>query len=599
MHLLPMQTVTLALILGVTSYIVARRLQIPAILFYLVSGMIAGPVGLNLIQPAKLGDGLLTLVEMGVAIILFEGGLALSRHSFKKESLGIRRILIVVLPVTGIGAALLANRLLGISWQVSLFFGALIVVTGPTVIGSILKSVSLTPRLETLLNWESLWGDVIGVLVSALALEFILLHNAEGLPHLMLQFGLRILVGIGFGAAAGFLLSKILYRILTLKDPSLSGIVVVAGALGTFFFSNMLLESSGPLAAAIAGFSLTNLKLSGLLHEIRHFKEQLASLFISTLFVLLSAAIDPRPYLSQWAMMLAVAFILGGIIRPVAVLIALHGTPIPMRERIFVGWIGPRGIIAVATAAYAALVVGEGREMDLVLNLTFAIIFFSGTVATLLCRPLAQALGVRVPLSGSGILFVGINTFTSALADAAGRYVSVAFLETNQRHCELAQSMGHETVCANLLDAEVYEEATRDGFERLIAMTRNDALNELIVEKAAAHLTVPKVYRARARGDYECILLDASLHTQVAFSDKFSLTQAEEALENKTATIKSLPPEDLHQPGVIPLLEISESQTGIRVVRAGESPERTTICIVFTECKSDPDPALTNHEKSA
>ncbi len=345
------QSVTIALVLGVSSYVLSRRLKIPAILFYLFCGLLVGNMGLKLINPQSLGQGLHILLEIVIATILFEGGLSLSSHGFKSESTAIRRILIITLPLTGIGATLLAHFLLDLPWQYSLFFGALIVVTGPTVVGSILKSVYLPRRLQIVLNWESIWGDVIGVLLSAVALEVVNLNLEDSVYEIGGVFILRIFSGILIGIASGFILSKILAWITGLRDSALFGIVSLTGAIATFYFANVVLHSSGPLAAAVSGFYLSNTK-DEYLHDIRHFKDQVSSIFVSTIFVLLSALINPLPLIHLWPMMLLIALIMGGLVRPLSVLAALHRTSVPFAEKLYIGIIGPRGIIAVATAAY-------------------------------------------------------------------------------------------------------------------------------------------------------------------------------------------------------------------------------------------------------
>jgi NhaP-type Na+/H+ or K+/H+ antiporter len=580
MELIALQTITLALVLGVTSYVLSRWWKVPAILFYLAAGLIFGRMGFGLIDVDALGDGLLILVEITVAIILFEGGLSLSPRAFKSESAAIRRMLIITLPLTDLGGAALCHYLLDVSWQISIFFGALIVVTGPTVVGSILKSVYLTRRLEILLNWESIWGDVIGVLLSAVALELVDLNLQDSWREVILTLALRIVGGGLLGLIGGYLLRWIINRTYRLQDTTLPGIVSIAGSLAIFFTANVVTHSSGPLAVAVAGFILSSLN-EDLLHEIRHFKEQISSIFISTMFVLLSAYINPLPLLSQWPMMLLTALIMGALIRPASVAVALWRTPVLPSERIFIGLIGPRGIIAAATAAYAALVIsGHDREMGLVLNLTYAVIFLSGVTATIFCRPLASFLKVLIPVSRSGLLIVGINSFSSGIADFAGKHIPVSFLETNSDACMLAEHLGHDIICTDLLDNTIYEEAMEDGFGRLLALTSNEAMNQLIGKKASLSLGLQKVYWAAARTEEESINLSASRSSNLAFSDRFSLTDAVRQLDKNEATMKVLQPEKIRESDAIPLLEVLANGQGIRVLLPGQSVQNEALCFV-------------------
>lgn len=587
------QTITLALVIGIFSSVLARRLKIPAVLFYIAGGFAAGPVGLHLIDPASLGAGLLALVEIAVAIILFEGGLSLSTHSFRAESSAIRRILSLTIPLTGLGAAALAHYILAVSWQYAIFFGAVIVVTGPTVIGSLLRSVNLKRRLEILLNWESIWGDVIGVLMSALALKLIALDLSSNAPlRLVTIFIMSLLTGTAVGAVSGNLLARyILPAVAKLRDPALPGIVAVAVALATFFLASTLFPSSGPLAVAVAGFFLSHLQVETL-HEIRHFKEQLAVIFISTLFVLLSASINPLAFLPLWPRMLLIALILGAVVRPFAVLASLAGSTVSWPERIYIGLIGPRGIIAVATMAYATFTVSANCEqMDLLLNLTFAIIFFSGAMATLLCKPLARLLRVLVPVSSSGLLLVGANPLSEAIARFAGDFVPIGVLDRDSGSCSLDEVLGTRVVCADLLESDIYEDASGEGFGRVLALTGSDSLNELITQRAAVHLGSQNTFQALAGPGDRSFFGAAATDHNIAFSTDFYSRIANEQLHLGQAEVKVLPAAEITSDRrIVPLLQVVDNGQGVRIVRPGQSVENETLCFLP---RSAPERSLT------
>ncbi len=567
-----LETVSLALVLGVFSYVLSRRLNIPAILFYLLSGLACGPLGLGWLRVPALGTGLLVLVEIAVAVILFEGGLSLSAHRFRAESAAIGRILLLTIPMTGLGAALLARGVLGLSWKIALVFGALIVVTGPTVIGTLLKSVRLTRRLETMLHWESIWGDVIGVMLSAMALEFVMLKGIGSVGDIGLLLVMRLVGGIPLGMACGYLLGRILLPwTARLHDPIAPGLVAAAGALGTFTLAGFLVDASGPPAVAVAGFFLANLR-GETLHEVRHFKEQLSSLFIGTLFVLLSAAINPLPLAGQWSRILFVAFFLGAVVRPAAVFIALLGTRVSIPERIYCAYIAPRGILAVAAAFYASLLVrGQQMEMAMMLDTTFAIVFLSGLNATLLCHPLAKLLRVTIPRLSTGILIVGVNRLSLEIARFATLCsVPVSFVDTQTDYCETASSRGYDTVCADVLTPSVYEEGRDVGFERLLAITTSDALNELVVREAGRSLGYQNVYRAVAGPAGDDLAVERYFHGNTAFAETFYVRWAVRELEQGRARFEVLVPEQAASSKAVALLEMDSAGTGLRIVAAGE-----------------------------
>ncbi|MBW1999645.1 MAG: sodium:proton antiporter, partial [Deltaproteobacteria bacterium] len=581
MNLAAIETVVIALFLGVFSSTLARWLRIPSILFYLASGIIMGPVGLGVLHGDHLGRGLMTLVEMGVAIILFEGGLSLSSKSFRSESSAIRRILVLTIPLTGLGASLLSKFLLPIGWGLSLFFGAIIVVTGPTVVGSLLRSLYLHRRLETLLHWESIWGDVLGVILSAVALELIVTAHGESFAGIGLAFFLKILEGVALGLLSGFLLSRlVLPWVARFMDPGLPGIVALAWALATFVGANALMDASGPLAVAIAGFFLSHLK-SQMLHEIRHFKEQLSSIFIGIIFVLLSASINLLELVPLWPKLFLVAILLGAIVRPFSVMLALLRTSLSWRERLFIGLIGPRGIVAIATVFYASFLIrGHRAEMDIVLNLTFIVIFLSGAIATIISGPLSRILRVMVCDSERGILIVGMNPLSLGIADYAAKYVPVAFADTSQDSCSYAEALGHETVCADVLDSDLYEDALEEGFGRLLVITKNDALNQLIAHAASMHLGPDKTFRAQAPPTEDAISVETTSTASIAFSRDLSVPHAVDMLENKRATLEVLHGHEIGYSNAIPLIEVAGEDRGVHIVTEGHIVKGDALCLV-------------------
>lgn len=581
------QTFIVALVVGVVSYAVSRRLKIPAILFYLVCGVLLGPVGLGVINASDLGKGLPILVEIGMAIILFEGGLSLHPRRFKTAPAAIQRQLFVVLPLTGLGGGLMAYHLLGISWKLCIVFGALIVVTGPTVIGPLLKSITLPQRVEEILRWESIWGDCMGVLFSALALELLAISNISDISSLGTHFFTSILIGTLIGAGGGFLLGRIMLPwTVRLGDPGLPGMITVAAALGLFWGGNAVSNGSGPLAAAVGGFTISYLR-EDTFHEIRHFKDQISSIFISTLFVLLSSYIDPVSYLDHMPVILIVAAVMGGVVRPLAVQLAMIRTCITPRERIYLSFIGPRGIIAIATASYASFVLsGHEWEIGMMLTATFAIIFLSGAVATVMGRPLARILKLSVSDSEAGMIIVGVNPLSMAMAEFASKHVPVLFVDTNEPMCLRAEKSGVESRCSNALDDEVYEEAAEEGYRRVIAMTPNDALNALIVQRAAIHFGPNNVFRAQAKPPDDPAYPPPADRT-VAFSDTFFTTRAMEALRSERAEIKAAsPPKEKDKTRVwYPLLEMKPDGKGLTVVRAGSSPSHAALYLVEDRSK--------------
>lgn len=581
MHPHGLQTIVVALVLGILCYIAARRINMPAILFYLLAGVLAGPSFLGAIDTHELGDGLLTLVEIAVAVILFEGGMSLKSREFQSAPSAIPRVLGLTIPLTAASACLLGHYAMGLGWDISLVFGTLIVVTGPTVIGPLLKSIRLTPRLEILLSWESTWGDVLGVLLSALALEFLFVAKEAGVGTMGLQMAFITADGLVVGLAGGLLLGRfVLPWASELGDQGLPGIIVFASALGLFYTANLVAGSAGPLAVAVAGFTLARYRGKHLLH-IRHFKDQISIILISTLFVLLSAHVDLFRFGDAIWSMLLVAVALGAVVRPLAVWLSLVKSELSARERLYIGLIGPRGIVALAAASYATLLVpGKETELGLMLNTVFIIIFISGAFTTLAGGPLAAWLRLTIPSSKSGILIVGANPFSLKLVEFAKRFVQVAFLDTSRHSCQLVMEEGHEPMCPDVLDDEVYENAREEGYDRLMALTHDDILNQLICEKAALHLGRQNVFMAQGSRDEE-LMIEPISDYNVAFSRSFHMAEALREMNHERVRFEILDREQLGE-NIYPLLELSKAG-GLNVVRAGDGVAGRSLCARFLE----------------
>jgi NhaP-type Na+/H+ or K+/H+ antiporter len=580
-----MQTLILAVVVGTGCYAFSLRMRVPAILLYLLAGMMLGPMGLGLLHVEHMGHGLFILVEIGVAIILLEGGLSLSTRSFKKAPSAIGRLLLVTIPLTAAGGALLARQVLHLSWDLAIVFGTLIVVTGPTVIGPLLKTVNLSQRLEVILHWESIWGDVAGVVLSALALKFVTISGALEISNVAQTFAVSILTGALVGLAGGFALNKIIFPWLALlQERQLMGIMALAGGLGIFFGAQAIMPSTGPLAVAIAGFYLSY-RRDKFLYTIRHFKDQLSVIVISTLFVLLSGSINLFQVQDQWASILLTALALGLIVRPIAVFLALPFSNPPLRERAFISAISPRGILALAAAFYASLAVsGREHELSLLLITTFAVIFISGAFTTVMGKPLARLLGVLESPAKTGLLLVGVNPVSMQLADYASKQVPVSFLDTDNDRCLMLEEKNMTSLCVDVLDDAVYDDAREEGFDRLVAMTVDDALNQLICQKAGLHFGEDNVYAVHGRPNNGYIEAKPPYDVQYAFAESFCLTEALQALETGRARFEERNLAGPVPDNVIPIFKLP-SEGGLLLSRAGEESIGQHLCLVFDQAQ--------------
>ena len=439
----PSLTLVLALAAGVVAQSVARHLRVPGIVLLLGAGIALGPDGLGWVRPEALGSGLFAIVELSVAVILFEGGLNLELSRLLRSQTAIRRLVTWGALITLAGAALAAHLLLGWgAWQ-SVLFGSLVVVTGPTVVGPLVSGLRLRPRLATVLEAEGVLIDPIGAILAVLALEVALAGDmgsslAAGSLALLAQLGFGVISGgVGGLALAGLL------RVRRIVPDGYENIFTLVMVLLLYVGCDALVKHSGILAVPIAGVVVGNVR-TRVDRDLREWKDQLTVLLIGLLFVLLAAGVSLDDVRALGVPGVAVVAVLVLLVRPLGVALCTLGSELSLRERALVAWIAPRGIVAAAVAALTATALeaaGEpgGGELRALVFMTIA-----GTVALagVTALPVASLLGVRLP-GRERVGILGIHGLSLALGSAlreAG--TPVVFLDSNPQSCRRAQSEG-------------------------------------------------------------------------------------------------------------------------------------------------------------
>ena len=401
-------------VLGLIAQWLAWWLKLPAILFLLLFGLIAGPVT-GWIRPDDLfGDLLFPLVSLGVAVILFEGALTLRLHEIRGHGTVVRNLVTVGMLINGGIIALAANQFMGLSWQVAAVFGAMVSVTGPTVIVPILRTVRPKASVANILRWEGILIDPLGALLAVLVFEFVVSGQEE--QATLLVFGKVLALGGGLGALGAAMIATILKR--HLLPEYLINMATLILVLMIFALSNSLVEESGLLAVTVMGAILANWK--GINTEgILDFKEHLSLLLISALFVVLAARIEPRQFLDLGWGMAGVLVVVLLVARPLSVWISAIGSSLDWREKALLSWVAPRGIVAAAVSALFALKL-ESRgyaEAGLLKPLTFVVILATVILQSFTARWVARKLGVAEP-EPKGILIVGANRLARAIGKA-------------------------------------------------------------------------------------------------------------------------------------------------------------------------------------
>lgn len=527
----------LALCVGMVAQVLARHLRMPSIVVLLAAGMLLGPDGLDVVRPQSLGRGLHTLVGFAVAIILFEGGMNLNFERLRREGRAIRQLITVGSLVTLVGAALAARWVLGWTWTLAVLFGTLVVVTGPTVINPLLRRINAHPRVATVLAAEGVLVDAVGAIVAVVALEVL-----TGPPGEHWAFGVgdvasRLLFGSAVGAAGGWLLTRLLRR-ERLVPEGLESVFTLAAVLLLYQGSNAVMRETGIVTAVAAGLVVGNAP-QRVLAELREFKDQLATLFIGLLFVLLAA--DVRLFQVKalgWAGV-ALVVVLMFVVRPLNVLAGTWGTKLTWRERTFLAWLAPRGIVAAAVSSlFAERLTEAGASGGAQLRAMVFLVIAATVVVQGLSAPfVAGWLGLRRP-SNDGWLVLGANAVGRALASglaAGGERVLV--VDSNPESCARSEADGLDCAHGSAFDPAVEERADLAGRAGCLGVTTNEEVNLLFARKARKHHKVPAAWVAVRSGhlgiDAEAVR-DAGAH--VLFGGPRQLDRWIAALEAGGAT---------------------------------------------------------------
>ncbi|MFZ9003308.1 MAG: cation:proton antiporter [Robiginitalea sp.] len=485
-------------ILGIVAQWVAWRLKLPAILALMLIGLLVGPIstlytenGNKLIEPIWNGknglfpgEGLYNFVSLAISIILFEGGLTLKRSEISNVGPIITKLITLGTIVTFFGAGFAAHFIFDLSWQISFLFSSLIIVTGPTVITPILRNIPLKKDVSAVLKWEGILIDPIGALVAVLVFEFISVgEGQEYTKTALVEFGKILLFGFTFGFtfahALAFAIKKNLIPHYLLNVVSLSVVLLV------YIESDVFAHESGLLAVVIMGLVMGNLNLPNI-KELLYFKESLSVLLISILFILLAANInlEDMQLIYNWNTALLFGIIVF-LIRPLGVFLSAYGSDLKVREKLFIGWVGPRGIVAAGIASlFGSKLIARGEPgAEYITPLVFTVVLGTVLLNATTARPFAKLVGVFLKKS-EGILIVGSSMVSRLIA----RYLQrnnrhVVLIDNNQTNIQKAKKLGLEA-----LTADIYSDTLMDNIELndvgyLIAMTANSDINKFAIEK--------------------------------------------------------------------------------------------------------------------
>lgn len=495
----PALTIALALGAGIVVQAVARHLRIPGIVLLLGAGVVLGPDVLGVVQPASLGPALRLLVGFAVAIILFEGGMNLDLRRLRREGRAIRQLVSAGALVTVVGGSLCARIVLGWDWTPSILFGTLVIVTGPTVITPLLRRLKLNRKLATVLEAEGVLVDAIGAVVAVVALEVAISSSGQAMAVGARDLFLRLGLGAVVGLVGGFVIA-ILLRLGKAVPEGLENVFALGMALVVFQVSNTLVGESGIVAAVAAGLVVGNVKTQAL-SDLREFKEQLTIMMIGMLFVLLAADVRISQVESLGRPGILAVVVLMLVVRPLNVVVGTYGTDLSVRERMFLGWMAPRGIVAAAVASlFAEELTGRGVPIGGELRAMVFLVIAATVVQGALGGAVAWALGVRRP-SNNGYAILGANEvgrLFGRLFRESGQ--EVVLLESNPDLCQRAEAEGFRVLFGTGFAESILYRASVEERAGCLAVTPNEEVNLLFARRVREHFKIPLIWVALRRG---------------------------------------------------------------------------------------------------
>ncbi len=488
------------IILGILAQWVAWKFKIPAILPLILIGLFVGPFstmfsadGNKWIEPVWNGsyglfpgESLFNFVSLSIALILFEGGLTLKKDEIKSVGPVIYKLITVGALVTMITAGIAAHFIIGLNWPLSFLFSSLIIVTGPTVITPILRNLPLKKDISTILKWEGILIDPIGALVAVIVFEFISLggdHGTEYTKETLVEFGKIIVIGFSIGFTSAYVFATSLKQ--RWIPHYLLNVVSLALVLGVFVLADLFAHESGLLAVVVMGMVLGNMKLAAL-KGVLYFKETISILLISILFILLSANINltDLELIYNWNSLILFGCVVL-IVRPLGVFLSSRKSSLTRNEKIFISWVGPRGIVAAGIASLFGLkLTMQGvTNANYITPLVFMIVLGTVLLNATTARIVARFTGVLLKKS-EGILIIGASEPSRLIATyLKNNNRRVVLIDSNRNNISKAKEEDLEAIECDIYGDEIFENIELNDMGFLLALTGSNTINEYALSK--------------------------------------------------------------------------------------------------------------------
>lgn len=482
-----MHTATLMLIMlsaGLASQWIAWRLRLPAIVVLITSGILLGPVS-GIIDLGLSQAELTELIGMGVAIILFEGGMDLKLGEIRRVGHGVGRLTILAPPLAWIFGALAAHLVAGLSWPVAWILGAILVVTGPTVILPLLRQARLNRESASLLKWEGIINDPVGVLLAVLTFQYFTLAGSDW-SQVLTGLGAAIAVAALLGGLGGWLIGALYRR--GAVPPHLKAPLLMVLVLAVYWASNLVQHEAGLLSVTVMGLVIGNMKLVER-EPLHQFKENLTVVLLSVLFIVIPSQLKIEHL--EWLNWQVAAFVLVVLllVRPLTIALATLGAPIRGRDKLLLAWIAPRGIVAAATAGIfgPALVAAGYQDAEALLPIVFLIIIVTVLAHGLTLGPLARKMSLAAE-EANGLLIVGASPWSQALAQTLKNLdVDVMVADGSYQRLKPIRMDGIKVYFGELLSEHAEHELEDEHLSFLLCATDNHFYNALVCKAQGDH----------------------------------------------------------------------------------------------------------------
>ncbi|MDJ0695170.1 cation:proton antiporter [Mastigocoleus sp. MO_188.B34] len=521
----------ITIVAGISAQVLAAYLKLPGIVFLLFFGILLGSDGIGLLHPQMLGTGLEVIVALATAIILFEGGLDLDLRELGKVSTTLQLLVTLGTLVTLLGGSMAAHWLSEFPWPIAFLYASLVVVTGPTVVTPLLKHIKVERQVAAILEGEGVLIDPVGAILAVVVLDTILNSDA-GPVNAAIGLLLRLGVGAVIGGVGGWIMSLV-FKHANFLSFELKNLLVLAGLWGLFALSQNIRSESGLMTTVVAGIVFANSSVPEE-RQLRQFKGQLTILSVSVLFILLAADLSIDSLLALgWGSLFSVLALMF-IVRPINILLCTWNSNFNWRQKLFLSWIAPRGIVSASVASlFAILLTQHGiNGGDAIKALVFLTIIVTVVCQGLTAGWLANCLQITSK-EATGVVIVGCNPLSMLIARFfQERGEKVVMIDTNPESCEQAEVRNIQVIASSAFDVEVLEGAGLGSMGTFLAATNNGEVNFVLAQRAAEEFDPPRVLAVYPRDPTAKVPVNNSQKVNQAFVSDLAIKRWNEYLNN-------------------------------------------------------------------